>query len=75
MYAALRTRGVLTQLIVYPGQFHELTRSSYIKDRAARFLAWFDRYLAPESVPEPEPVPAPEPARGPESAAPAPSLR
>jgi dipeptidyl aminopeptidase/acylaminoacyl peptidase len=46
MYEALRTLGVPTQLVVYPGQFHLLTRPSYIKDRMQRYLAWFDRYLA-----------------------------
>jgi dipeptidyl aminopeptidase/acylaminoacyl peptidase len=46
MYAALRTLGVPAQLIVYPGQYHLLTRPSYIKDRLQRYLAWFDRYLA-----------------------------
>jgi dipeptidyl aminopeptidase/acylaminoacyl peptidase len=45
MYAALRTLGVPAQLIVYPGQYHLLTRPSYIKDRLERYLAWFDRYL------------------------------
>jgi dipeptidyl aminopeptidase/acylaminoacyl peptidase len=47
MYAALRTLGVPTQLVVYPGQFHLLTRPSYIKDYEHRYLEWFDRYLAP----------------------------
>jgi dipeptidyl aminopeptidase/acylaminoacyl peptidase len=47
MYAALRTLGVPTQLVVYPGQFHLLRRPSYIKDCIQRYLAWFDRYLAP----------------------------
>jgi dipeptidyl aminopeptidase/acylaminoacyl peptidase len=47
MYEALRTLGVPTQLVVYPGQYHLFTRPSYIEDRAARYLAWFDRYLAP----------------------------
>jgi dipeptidyl aminopeptidase/acylaminoacyl peptidase len=45
--AALRTLGVPTQLVLYPGQFHLLTRPSYIKDCIQRHLAWFDRYLAP----------------------------
>jgi len=48
MYQALRTLGVPTQLIVYPGQFHELTRPSYIRDRLQRYLAWYERYLAPD---------------------------
>jgi dipeptidyl aminopeptidase/acylaminoacyl peptidase len=47
MYQALRTLGVPTQLVIYPGQFHELTRPSYIKDRRRRELGWFERYLAP----------------------------
>jgi dipeptidyl aminopeptidase/acylaminoacyl peptidase len=46
MYEALRTLGVPTELIVYPGQYHLLTRPSYIKDRVRRYLDWFDRYLA-----------------------------
>jgi dipeptidyl aminopeptidase/acylaminoacyl peptidase len=47
MYEALRTLKVPTQLIVYPGQYHLLTRPSYIKDRIERYLEWFDRYLKP----------------------------
>ncbi len=47
MYEALRTLGVPAELIVYPGQYHLLTRPSYIKDRIVRYLDWFDRYLTP----------------------------
>ncbi len=45
MYQALKTLGVPTQLVVYPGQYHLLTRPSYIRERLERFLAWFDKYL------------------------------
>ena len=45
MYQALRTLGVPTQLVIYPGQYHLLTRPSYIHDRLERYLAWFDKYL------------------------------
>jgi dipeptidyl aminopeptidase/acylaminoacyl peptidase len=45
MYLALRTLGVPAQLIVYPGQYHTLTRPSFPKDRAERTAAWFTRYL------------------------------
>jgi dipeptidyl aminopeptidase/acylaminoacyl peptidase len=45
MYLALRTLGVPAQLIVYPGQYHTLTRPSFLKDRAERAAAWFTRYL------------------------------
>ncbi len=47
MYQALRTLGVPTQLVVYPGQFHIFTRPSYIHDRLQRYLAWYDSYLKP----------------------------
>jgi dipeptidyl aminopeptidase/acylaminoacyl peptidase len=47
MYQALRTLGVPTQLIVYPGQFHIFTRPSYIHDRLQRYIAWYDSYLKP----------------------------
>ena len=45
MYQALRTLGVPTTLVVYPGQFHLFTRPSYVHDRIERYLAWYDRYL------------------------------
>jgi dipeptidyl aminopeptidase/acylaminoacyl peptidase len=47
MYQALKTLGVPTQLVVYPGQYHLLTRPSYIYERLGRYLAWFDGYLKP----------------------------
>jgi dipeptidyl aminopeptidase/acylaminoacyl peptidase len=47
MYQALRTLKVPTQLIVYPDQYHEFTRPSFIKDRLERQAAWFGRYLQP----------------------------
>ena len=47
MYAALRTLNVPTQLVVYPGQNHTLSRPSYLKDRAERIADWFGRYLKP----------------------------
>jgi dipeptidyl aminopeptidase/acylaminoacyl peptidase len=45
MYQALRTLGVPTQLVIYPEQYHLLTRPSYIQERLERYLAWFDRHL------------------------------
>jgi dipeptidyl aminopeptidase/acylaminoacyl peptidase len=50
MYMALRTLGIPTRLIVYPDQYHILTRPSYIKDRAERILAWYARYLQPNGA-------------------------
>ena len=45
MYQALRTLGTPTQLIVYPGQYHVLTRPSFLVDRSTRYLAWMGQYL------------------------------
>jgi dipeptidyl aminopeptidase/acylaminoacyl peptidase len=46
MYQALRTLGVPTQLIVYPGEIHVFSRPSFLVDRSARFLDWMNKYLA-----------------------------
>jgi dipeptidyl aminopeptidase/acylaminoacyl peptidase len=54
MYQALRSLGVPTELVVYPGQFHGFTRPSYIRDRYERWLAWWDKYLKPAPAPAPE---------------------
>ena len=51
MYQALKSRGVDTQLIVYPGQFHGITMPSYVRDRMERRLAWYDKYLKPAAQP------------------------
>ena len=52
MYQALRSLGVPTQLVIYPGEFHGFTRPSFIRDRYERYLAWYDKYLkAPQSKP------------------------
>lgn len=45
MYQALRSRGVATELVIYPGQFHRITTPSYLKDRLERYVGWYDRYL------------------------------
>lgn len=45
MYQALRTLGVPTQLVIYPGQFHGLTKPSYFLDRYQRYLAWYAKYI------------------------------
>ena len=45
MYQALRSRGVPTELIIYPGQYHGLKRPSFIRDRYQRYLDWYAKYL------------------------------
>ena len=42
---ALKTRGVPTRLIVYPGQNHELDVPSYLVHRLRSNIEWFDRWL------------------------------
>ena len=52
MYQALKSLGVETQLVVYPGQFHGLTTPSYLRDRLQRYLDWWGKYLqAPSKAP------------------------
>ena len=45
MYQALRSLGIETQLVIYPNEFHGITRPSYVKDRYERYLAWYDKYV------------------------------
>jgi dipeptidyl aminopeptidase/acylaminoacyl peptidase len=45
MYQALRTLGVPTRLIIYPNQYHGISKPSYLKDRLQRYVAWYDKYL------------------------------
>ncbi len=45
MYQAVKSQGIESQLIVYPGQYHGLTQPSDLKDRLARDLAWIDKHL------------------------------
>ncbi|HYM27552.1 MAG TPA: prolyl oligopeptidase family serine peptidase, partial [Steroidobacteraceae bacterium] len=45
MYQALQTLGVPAQLVVYPGEYHTLTRPSFLVDRWTRYLGWMAQYL------------------------------
>lgn len=45
MYQALKSLGVPTQLVIYPGQHHGLTIPSYKADRFQRYIDWFNKYL------------------------------
>jgi dipeptidyl aminopeptidase/acylaminoacyl peptidase len=48
MYQSLRRLGVPTLLVVYPGEFHEFSRPSFIKDRYERYLYWYGHYVKGE---------------------------
>ena len=45
MYTALKTLGIPTQLVIYPGQFHGISVPSYQADRLQRWIKWYDKYL------------------------------
>jgi dipeptidyl aminopeptidase/acylaminoacyl peptidase len=45
MYQALKSLGVPTQFIIYPGQFHGIAVPGFQKDRLTRYLDWYDKYL------------------------------
>jgi dipeptidyl aminopeptidase/acylaminoacyl peptidase len=48
LYVALRRRGATAEMLIFPGEGHELTRSGLPSHRVARFdaiIEWFGRYL------------------------------
>jgi dipeptidyl aminopeptidase/acylaminoacyl peptidase len=47
MYQALRSLGVPTELVIYPGQNHGLKKPSYIIDRYKRYLDWYTKWIKP----------------------------
>ncbi|MGH8249675.1 MAG: S9 family peptidase [Steroidobacteraceae bacterium] len=51
MFQALRSLGVPTRLVIYPGEWHPVTLPSYLKDRMERSLAWYGRYLGVDKRP------------------------
>ena len=63
MYEALRALGRQTELVVYPGEYHEFKAPSHLEDRLKRYLAWYAHYVkgdpAPASLPRDTSKPAP----------------
>lgn len=45
MYQALRSRGIPTKLVIYPGEHHGIRRPSFQKDRMERWLGWYDKFI------------------------------
>lgn len=45
MYQALRSLGIPTELVIYPGQYHGFSVPSYKVDRLQRYLAWYGKYV------------------------------
>ena len=50
LYQALRSMNIPTQLVIYPGQFHGISTPSYVRDRYARYLGWYNTYLLPKTT-------------------------
>jgi dipeptidyl aminopeptidase/acylaminoacyl peptidase len=47
MYQALRSQGIPTELVIYPGEHHGIRKPSYVRDRLERYLAWYGRFTKP----------------------------
>jgi dipeptidyl aminopeptidase/acylaminoacyl peptidase len=59
LYQSLRRLGVPTMLVVYPGEFHDFVRPSFIKDYYERYIFWFSHYVkgeGPANPPESKPA-------------------
>jgi len=57
MYQAMKSLGRETELVVYPGEYHEFKAPSHLKDRLERYLAWYAHYVKGDSTP-PTPPPS-----------------
>ena len=49
MYQALKSLGRETQLVIYPGEAHDIQRPSFVLDRMQRYLGWYGEQLGPSS--------------------------
>lgn len=49
MYQAMRRLGRTTQLVVYPGQTHGISKPTYQKDRWQRYLEWYRKHVKGET--------------------------
>jgi dipeptidyl aminopeptidase/acylaminoacyl peptidase len=45
MFQALKSLGRETELVIYPGEYHDISKPSYKRDRQQRYLEWYNRYL------------------------------
>jgi hypothetical protein len=64
LYVELQRRGVPTELLLFPGEGHELSRSGRPRHRLARFehiLRWWARWLPTAENPGPRTAELPEP--------------
>jgi len=56
MYQAMKHLGRETQLVVYPGEYHEFKAPSHLKDRLERYLAWYAHYVKGDPTPATPPA-------------------
>jgi dipeptidyl aminopeptidase/acylaminoacyl peptidase len=47
---ALKTRGVKTQLVVYPNEGHAISKPEHVEDVLSRTIGWFNTNLAPQAA-------------------------
>ncbi len=47
LYQRLRLLGQKTQLVIYPGETHTMSRPSHLVDRLERLLGWYGAHLKP----------------------------
>ncbi|HTQ80143.1 MAG TPA: S9 family peptidase [Thermoanaerobaculia bacterium] len=47
LYQRLRLLGQKTQLVIYPGETHTMSRPSHLVDRLERLLGWYGAHLMP----------------------------
>jgi dipeptidyl aminopeptidase/acylaminoacyl peptidase len=62
MYQGMKALGRTTELVVYPGEYHEFKTPSHLKDRLERYLAWYAHYVKGESTPATPLATPPRPA-------------
>jgi dipeptidyl aminopeptidase/acylaminoacyl peptidase len=51
MYQAFKSAGITTRLIIYPGQYHGITRPSYRRHRLEQWAGWFNQHIKGEAPP------------------------
>jgi dipeptidyl aminopeptidase/acylaminoacyl peptidase len=51
MYQSLKSLGKETELVVYPGEYHEFKTPTHLKDRMERYLAWYAHYVKADGTP------------------------
>jgi dipeptidyl aminopeptidase/acylaminoacyl peptidase len=56
MYQGLKSVGTPTRLVIYPGQFHGITRPSYRRHRLEQWVGWFDTHVKNATAPAARPA-------------------